>query len=506
MTNIRYPLPAALGYCAVIDGFLSREECAALIARSEGVGFGSAAPFYPPTYRNNDRLVMDDLELAAGFYSRLQGLAPEVLSVREQEWRVDAVNERVRFCRYGAGQRFNIHQDGVHHRSAEYRSLLTFMIYLTDGDEFSGGDTEFYAEGPRGAGGVVALVRPRAGSLILFDHAIWHAGAEVTAGIKHVVRSDVLYRRVGVATGDGDGHRGYVWALASLGHGRMASGGRDGSIRVWDGGARPLRVLSGHTQSVLGLARLDGGRLASVSRDGTLRIWDLRTGRCEHCVSAHDAAVLTMADLGQGRIATGSADGGVKLWTHEGLPIGTLAAHTGWVWKLVRVSDKVFASVSEDGRVRLWNCGTLAKEALGGGDSTQHFPLDPWDHSVATMLDAPPCMELHGEAPLRAAAVSPDGARLATGDVTGCVRIWEDFLTRPRTVSAYAAHDAAVRCLGFLDADTLVSGGEDYRVRVWNGLTVSHAEHRNFVTDIAVLDKGRYASCSYDGEIRVHAA
>jgi WD40 repeat protein len=451
---------------------------------------------------------MDDAELAAWFSSRLRGLAPEVLSAQGQEWRMDAVNERVRFCRYGAGQRFNIHQDGVHHRSAEYRSLLTFMIYLTDGEAFSGGDTEFYAEGPRGAGDVVARVRPRVGSLILFDHAIWHAGAEVTAGIKHVVRSDVLYRRVGVAAGEGDsgGHRGYVWALASLGEGRIASGGRDGCIRVWDGGTHPSRVMSGHTQSVLGLARLDGGSLASVSRDGTLRVWDLRTGRCEHCLLAHDAAVLTVADLGHGRIATGSADGSVKIWTHEGLPIGTLAAHAGWVWKLVRVSDEVFASVSEDGCVRLWHCGTLPKEALVRSDRTQHFPLGTRHHGVAQALDTPLCMELPGEVPLRAAAVSPDGARLATGDVTGCVRIWEVFLTQPRMVSAYAAHDAAVRCLAFLDADTLVSGGEDYRVRLWNGRPVSHAEHRNFVTDIAVLDKGRYASCSYDGEIRVHAA
>src|SRR4051794_34600316 len=34
------------------------------------------------------------------------------------------------------------------------------------------------------------------GSLILFDHGIWHAGETVTAGTKYIMRSDVLFRRV----------------------------------------------------------------------------------------------------------------------------------------------------------------------------------------------------------------------------------------------------------------------------------------------------------------------
>jgi hypothetical protein len=475
VTNIRYPLPATLGFCAVIDGFLTREECAGLVVRAEAVGFGSASPLYPPTYRNNDRLVMDDAGIATGFYERLCGLAPAMLRVHGEDWRIDSVNERVRFCRYGAG---HIHQDGVYHPSAECRSMLTFMIYLTDGTEFSGGDTEFYAQGPWGASDVIGRVRPRVGSLILFDHAIWHAGAEVTAGVKHVVRSDVLYRRVDASACDGDGHQGYVWALAALGGGRFASGGRDASIRVWDGSPRPPRRLKGHTQSVLGLARLDGERLASVSRDGTLRLWDLKAADCVRCVMAHHAAVLTVADLGQGQLGTGSADGSVKVWTHEGHAVASIAAHAGWVWKLVQLNDQVFASASEDGCVKLWDCESLQ-----------------------------PIVELTGAVPLRAAAVSPDGARLATGDVTGRVRIWEDLLTLPHVTCEFVARDAAVRCLTFVDLQTLVSGGEDCRLRVWRGWPLqlaSEAEHGNFVTDVALLDGKRYASCSYDGEIRVH--
>ena len=32
---------------------------------------------------------------------------------------------------------------------------------------------------------------------LLFQHRLLHEGAEVTAGVKYVVRSDIMYRRAG---------------------------------------------------------------------------------------------------------------------------------------------------------------------------------------------------------------------------------------------------------------------------------------------------------------------
>jgi len=58
-----------------------------------------------------------------------------------------------------------------------------------------------------------------------------------------------------------------------------------------------------------------------------------------------------------------------------------------------------------------------------------------------------------------------------------------------------------------LGADTIASGGEDYRMHIWRDRpwrSVYKAEHENFVTDIVALDAQRCASASYGGEIRVH--
>jgi hypothetical protein len=70
---------------------------------------------------------------------------------------------------------------------------------------------------------------------------------------------------------------------------RLASGGGDGAVRVWDAGSgEQVHTLSGHTGQVRAVAwRPDGTQLASGGDDGTVRVWDAGTGapagwRAEH--------------------------------------------------------------------------------------------------------------------------------------------------------------------------------------------------------------------------------
>jgi len=93
--------------------------------------------------------------------------------------------------------------------------------------------------------------------------------------------------------GELEGHTGRSFALAALPDGRLASGSRDHTIRVWDTrpaaaagtgtaaaaasgeGTARVMVLEGHEDTVYALHPLPDGRLASGSRDKTVRLWRL---------------------------------------------------------------------------------------------------------------------------------------------------------------------------------------------------------------------------------------
>ena len=67
---------------------------------------------------------------------------------------------------------------------------------------------------------------------------------------------------------------GSVLSLAVLADGRLASGGRDGNIRLWpkEGTGEPV-VLSHGSGAARSLAVLADGRLASAGLDGTIKLW-----------------------------------------------------------------------------------------------------------------------------------------------------------------------------------------------------------------------------------------
>jgi WD40 repeat protein len=291
--------------CFVIPDAVSPSDCQALIDRAEAAGIQVTQPDYPPSYRNNDRLVFDDPGLAAWLYERLRPFLPAHLSDDRGELSCVGLNPRFRVCRYQDGQSFRIHQDGAHAQDADTVTRLTCQLYLNSAAAFSGGATRFYA-GRKGP--LLGAVRPVCGQVIVFDHLLWHDGEPVTDGCKYVLRSDVLYRRrqpkpSPAAPSDDNvlsGHRGYVWSVVALGPGRIASASRDRTIRIWHtSGPRPQCVAAWNAAaaSVSCLAYHDGA-LWSGSRDHTVTRWDLATG-VHAVVHRGDGAVLGFASQQQ---------------------------------------------------------------------------------------------------------------------------------------------------------------------------------------------------------------
>jgi predicted 2-oxoglutarate/Fe(II)-dependent dioxygenase YbiX len=173
----------------VIRNFLTPEECSDFVARSEQAGYEEATITTTAGFvmnkdvRDNARLLLDEVDLAARLWQRAAPFLPQ--NIRNSQ--AVGFNERFRFYRYDPGQKFAPHWDGCFERDNGERSQLTFMVYLND--DFAGGETKFYLNN-----GMPRLeVRPERGTALVFVHQQLHEGAPVVRGRKYVLRTDVMY-------------------------------------------------------------------------------------------------------------------------------------------------------------------------------------------------------------------------------------------------------------------------------------------------------------------------
>jgi len=415
----------------------------------ERLDFAPADPAYPPSYRTNDRWVADDPALAAELFALLGALPAEQIDAAGDRWRLSRLNPRMRACRYRPGQWFGIHRDGVCHISARERSFLSVLVYLDEG--FGGGETRFFAD--RDGRTVTRTIAPSTGTTAVFDHALWHDGAPVSAGIKHVLRTDVMYTRV--EAHDREGHLGYVWSLAAAGA-LLASGGRDKTIKLWREG-RCISSTRAHDASVTCLAVIDATTLVSGSRDRSVKTWRITGEELELVSTAtpHDGAVLAVMAL-RNEIVSAGADGVVA--TAGG---ARERRHQGWIWGLAELDGSI-VSVGEDGLL------VIGSRVIDLG------------------------------VPLLCVARTDDG--LVIGARDGRIFV----VSRSGEVLRwFRAHAAAVTCVTARPNGEIASGGEDDAVRVWSrhGALIGEEAHRDFVRAVCSLPDGRLASAGYDSTI-----
>jgi prolyl 4-hydroxylase len=172
-----------------IDDFLTPQECETFIALSEDAGYDVATIttgtgfVMRPDIRNNDRVIWDDIPLAARFWERLAPL----FDAPFYDLNPIGLNERFRFYRYSPGQRFALHRDGSFVRENGEGSFVTLLLYL-NGDCVGGATRLDVSELPD-----TLEITPKPGLALLFAHRLLHEGAEVIEGSKYVLRTDVMY-------------------------------------------------------------------------------------------------------------------------------------------------------------------------------------------------------------------------------------------------------------------------------------------------------------------------
>ena len=143
-------------------------------------------------HRKSDRVIIDaPPQLARELFARLRSALPETTTdAKGARWRLAGLNPYLRVLRYRPGDFFLGHPDGHYPRQyTNRRSFMTVLLYLNEG--YRGGFTTIYDSAGR-----ALPVAPRTGMALVHHHRVWHEVPMLREGVKHVIRTDVMYERV----------------------------------------------------------------------------------------------------------------------------------------------------------------------------------------------------------------------------------------------------------------------------------------------------------------------
>lgn len=211
------------GISLVLREFLTDDEAAAVVQQAEAIGFERCP--------ESERIRVTDRVMAAGgdvtdlLFARARPHLQDILvgaggtahhdgqwlpaaqvglpeGLAEGKWVPVSLNPLFRICRYKPGGFFFPHFDGARDEGIHCHSLKTFMMYLNDVAD--GGPTNFYSDKQQHykkpkKSNVIDTFQPERGSCMIFNQRLLHDGGELRAGIKYLLRTEVMYQFQGPA-------------------------------------------------------------------------------------------------------------------------------------------------------------------------------------------------------------------------------------------------------------------------------------------------------------------
>lgn len=308
----------------------------------------------------------------------------------------------------------------------------------------------------------------------------------------------------------------------------MATGAADGSLRIWSvDGWSPGPRIDGHDGAVTSVDfSPDGSSVATSGEDGTLRLWSpinarsvppqMKLIRGEGHQPANRVAFVSAS-----AVISASNDGTVRFFSLDGQQLSRINTSHGAIVGLAAGEKGAVAALGQDAAVLLIDPVSRGAVARLEGDDASSAVAESADGSELVSANRDGRLRLWRLSPgardIRlqgaadfpggtALAVSPVGQRVAVGDASGHISLWD--LAKARVADGMDLLQGPVTGLAFSkDGRYLAASGHEEKgffFELAHGDRVSLEGHSDLVNCVAFAPDGSIvATGSSDGTVRL---
>jgi RNA polymerase sigma factor (sigma-70 family) len=285
----------------------------------------------------------------------------------------------------------------------------------------------------------------------------------------------------------------------------------DEIMRVWDlSSGKEIRHMKRDNAAALAVSpdsKIVAKGLYGGDEKKQISLWDIESGQLIRTLGASTRIVPALAFSGDGKLlAAGDcypivlvdekadATCAVRLWdATSGRLVREYTGHTGGVTGVAfSPDDKLVASASHDGTIRLWgHDGKLVRSII--------VP----EARIPILVERGQGIDGGGILTL---AFSPDGRWIASGGYDGCVRLWD--AATGRALHTMPGHGREVTSVVFSpDGKVLASASDDHTIRLWDPATGKDHQprqgHHGSVRAIAISPDGKFAAACCAGAVHL---